>query len=128
MEELVDDFLQYLRHERGQSQTTQQLYALLLKKFVDWAKAHNLSRWEDVELSHLTQFLLDEQQRPLLTGPKDSKRRLSSSSLYLEIASLRAFYKYCETEELLPTNLAENLSLPRRWQRIPKSLTDAEIE
>ena len=47
-----------------------------------------------------------------LTEPKESKRRLSSSSLYLEIAALRAFYKFCETEKLLPVNLAENLSLP----------------
>ena len=32
------------------------------------------------------------------------------------------------SEKLLPVNLAENLSLPRRWQRLPKSLSDEEIE
>src|SRR4051812_29002518 len=123
MEALVDDFLQYLRNERGQAEATQQLYSLFLHKFTDWAKACKLASWKEVQLAHITQFLLDEQQRPLLTEPKGSKRRLSSSSLYLEIAALRAFYKYCEAEKLLPTNLAENLSLPRRWQRIPKSLS-----
>jgi len=128
MEELVDDFLQYLRSERGQSESTQQVYAFLLQRIVDWAKQRHISSWKSIELSHITQFLLDEQQRPLLNEPKESKRRLSSSSLYLEIAALRAFYKYCEAEQLLPANLAENLSLPRRWQRIPKSLSDAEIE
>jgi integrase/recombinase XerD len=64
----------------------------------------------------------------LLTEPKDSPKRLSPASLYLQIAALRAFYKFCESEKLLPENPAENLSLPRRWQRLPKSLTDAEIE
>ena len=31
-------------------------------------------------------------------------------------------------EEFLPTNHAENLSLPRRWKRLPKALTHTEIE
>jgi integrase/recombinase XerD len=40
---------------------------------------------------------------------------------------LRAFYRYCESEKLLPANIAENLSLPRRWKRLPKALTNDEI-
>lgn len=128
MEELLDDFLQHLRNERGQSERTQQTYASLLKKFIDWAKPRHLARWENVELSHLTEFLLHEQQRAPLTEPKTSTRRLSSTSLYLEIAALRAFYRFCENEKLLPLNLAENLSLPRCWRRLPKALTDQEIE
>ena len=43
-------------------------------------------------------------------------------------AALRAFYKFCETESLLPVNLDENLSLPRRWKRLPRALTDAEMK
>jgi len=127
MHHLVEDFLQYLRNERGQSEATQQAYAALLQKFVDWATLQNLHRWESVELGHLTQFLLHEQQRGLLGAPKESQRRLSPSSLYLQIAALRAFYRFCESEGLLPINLAENLSLPRRWQRLPKAMTDDEI-
>src|SRR5581483_9438386 len=46
----------------------------------------------------------------------------------LEIAALRAFYKFAETEKLLPQNVAENLSLPRRWKRLPKALTNDEID
>jgi integrase/recombinase XerD len=53
---------------------------------------------------------------------------LSGESVYLEIAALRAFYKFAENEKLLPQNAAENLSLPRRWKRLPKALTDDEIK
>jgi integrase/recombinase XerD len=60
--------------------------------------------------------------------PKDSKARLSGSSVYLEIAALRALYRYAENEKLLPVNVAENLALPRRWKRLPKALSDAEVE
>lgn len=128
METLVEDFLQYLRHERGQAEHTQKTYAALLGKFVDWAKTQNLTAWPQVELSHLIAYLQHERQRALENQPKGSQRRLSAESLYLEIAALRAFYKFAHTEGLLSANVAENLSLPRRWQRLPKALTDEEIE
>jgi integrase/recombinase XerD len=127
MDDLIEDFLQYLRNERGQSEQTQRTYKALLDKFTAWAKTHGITQWRAVELSHLTAFLLDEQQRNLGGDSPESTRRLSSSSLYLEIAALRALYRYAENEKFLPVNVAENLSLPRRWQRLPKSLTDAEI-
>ena len=74
-------------------------------------------------------FLQHERARPLADEPKDSvKRRLSSESVYLEIAALRAFYRFAENEKLLPVNVAENLSLPRRWQRLPKALSNEEME
>jgi integrase/recombinase XerD len=41
---------------------------------------------------------------------------------------LRAFYRWAENEKLLPVNVAENLSLPRRWKRLPKALTNDEID
>jgi integrase/recombinase XerD len=128
MQTLVEDFLQYLRHERGQAQHTQRTYAGLLNQFIAWAGANGISSWQQVELKHLTAFLQHERERALANEPKGSTRRLSSESVYLEIAALRAFYRYAEEEKLLPRNVAENLSLPRRWKRLPKSLSNEEIE
>ncbi len=138
MQHLVEDFLQHLRHERGQAEHTQRTYAALLGKFVRWAGAQGLSDWRAVELAHLTAFLQHERERAVITPPSRARtaasppaarprRRLSSESVYLEIAALRAFYRFCETEGLLPVNVAEHLSLPRRWQRLPKALSDDEI-
>ena len=127
MQNLVEDFLQYLRHERGQSENTARTYAALLGKFLTWAGKENLTDWKQVELRHLMSFLQHERERNLETEPKGSPRRLSGESVYLEIAALRAFYKFAENEKLLPRNIAEYLSLPRRWKRLPKALTDEEI-
>lgn len=127
METLVEDFLVYLRHERGLAEHTQRTYAALLGAFVVWAKAKGVQDWAAVQLSHLMDFLQHERQRPLRTEPKDSPRRLSSESVYLEIAALRAFYRFAEAEKRVPVNVAANLSLPRRWKRLPKALSDAEI-
>jgi len=125
---LVEDFLQHLRHERGQAQHTQRTYSALLNKFVTWAEGQGLASWESVQLKHLMAFLQHERERGLANQPRNSPRRLSSESVYLEIAALRAFYRFAENEKILPSNPAENLSLPRRWKRLPKALTAAEIE
>jgi integrase/recombinase XerD len=127
MQTLVEDFLQYLRHERGQAEHTQKTYAALLGKFITWAGQQGLADWKSVELKHLMAFLQHERERALANQPKDSPRRLSSESVYLEIAALRAFYRFAEDEKLLPKNVAENLSLPRRWKRLPKALSNGEI-
>jgi integrase/recombinase XerD len=145
---LVEDFLQFLRHERGQSDNTAKTYAALLGKFTAWAEKQNLLDWESVELKHLMAFLQNERTRntsigrPSRTNGKDGvppspifgtptrrpSRKLSGESVYLEIAALRAFYKFAENEKILPVNVAENLSLPRRWKRLPKALSNDEIK
>ena len=155
MQTLVEDFLQYLRHERGQSDNTARTYAALLGKFTAWAATQNLADWKSVELKHLMSFLQHERERNLLPMGRGSARprggeaataeerdndgsrgrsphqastkRLSSESVYLEIAALRAFYRFAENERHVPVNVAENLSLPRRWKRLPKALTNDEI-
>ncbi len=125
---MVEDFLVYLRNERGQSEHTQKTYAGLLNHFIDWARTQSLTDWNSVQLPHLMAFIEQERQRALQNQPEESTRKLSSESVYLEIAALRAFYRYAEQEKLLPSNVAENLSLPRRWKRLPKALTSEEIQ
>jgi integrase/recombinase XerD len=127
MQSLVEDFLVYLRHERGQAEHTERTYAALLGNFVAWADKHGFKDWKDVTLRDLMDFLEHERSRGL-KEPEGGARRLSSESLYLQIAALRAFYNFAEAEKLLPQNIAENLSLPRRWKRLPKALSNSEIE
>ena len=71
---LVEDFLQFLRHERGQSDNTAKTYAALLGKFITWAEKENLSDWKSVELKHLMAFLQYERARNLLPVGRASAR------------------------------------------------------
>ena len=128
MQALVEDFLHYLRHERGQAELTVRTYAALLGRFVTWAQSQGLVNWRQVDLHHLTAYLQHERSRRFLKRNPEPNRHLSSESVYLEIAALRAFYRFAENEKLLPLNVAENLALPRRWKRLPKSLTNGEID
>src|SRR5687767_6090661 len=108
MHTLVEDFLQYLRHERGQSLQTQKTYSALLGKFVQWAEKAGIDSWKAVQFSHLTEFLQYERSRKLGNPVKDANRKLSSESVYLEIAAFRAFFRFAESEQLLPANIADN--------------------
>ncbi|MEC8928901.1 MAG: tyrosine recombinase [Verrucomicrobiota bacterium] len=128
MHALVEDFLQHIRHEKGQSAQTQKTYAALLGKFVVWAEKRGRDDWTQVTRRDLTDFLQHERDRKPEGEGNQQKARLSPESVYLQIAALRAFYKFAASEQLIPANLAENLSLPRRWKRLPKALTDAEIK
>jgi integrase/recombinase XerD len=127
---LVEDFLVYLRHERGQSPLTEKTYAALLFNFVSWAERHGLKEWKEVKLPDLMSFL--EEERTRFQKPRSktgtSTRKLSSESLYLQIAALRALYNFAEAEKFLPHNIAGSLPLPGRWKRLPKSLSDSEVE
>ena len=128
MQALAEDFLFSLRHERGQAEHTQRTYKALLDKFIHWAESQGITSWTQVQLPQLTAFLQHECDRKLADAPKDSQAKLSPSSLYLQIACLRAFFRWAEAEKQLPANPAENLSLPRRWKRLPKSLAKADVE
>src|SRR6266849_4458049 len=60
MQNLVEDFLQYLRNERGHAENTQKTYAALLGKFVAWARSQDLGDWRAIEGRHLLAFLQQE--------------------------------------------------------------------
>lgn len=127
MNAALEDFLQHIRHEKGQSAQTQKTYAALLNRFVQWAESHRLSDWQDINRKHLTGFLKHERNRKP-EGQGKQGEQLSPESVYLQIAALRAFYKFAAAEGLITANIAENLSLPRRWKRLPKALSDLDIE
>ncbi len=127
MESLVEDFLQYLRHERGQAEQTQTTYRELLMRFVRWAEREKIKDWSAVQLKDLVRYVQHERERPWDKTPAPPNSRLSNERVYLGIAALRAFYRFAEQEGFLPINAAENLSLPRRWKRLPKSLGTEDI-
>lgn len=128
LEALVEDFLLHLRHERGQSGETQKTYASLLGRFIRWAGGRGVTEWPQVTLQQLGDFIAEERRRPSEKSPADTPRRLAPESVYLAIAALRAFYRYAAAERLVPENVAAQLSLPRRWKRLPKALSAEEME
>jgi integrase/recombinase XerD len=139
---LLEEFLVHLRHERGQAEHTQRTYAHQLGQFIAWAEKQNLGAWRDVTFAQLMAYLEHTRARTnteVAAQPAGSTtpaakrgrgrpaRQLSAASVYLQVAALRAFFRFAENEGFVTTNPTENLSLPRRWKTLPKALSEDEI-
>jgi len=151
---LVEEFLVHLRHERGQAEHTQRTYAHQLGQFTAWAARRGLTAWPDVKFRDLMDYLEHLRTRPVAESPGDladperrrkpgrpakiapgpagagpaSAARLSPASVYLQVAALRAFFRFALDEGFVTTDPAENLALPKRWKTLPKALTEEEID
>ena len=107
---LLEEFLTHLRLERGQAEHTRRTYAHQLGQFVDWATARGLSSWREVTFRLLADYLEHSRQRVAASVPgglkdpskrsrtpadtaRSGKGKLSTSSLYLQVAALRAFVR-----------------------------------
>lgn len=142
---LLEEFLTHLRLERGQAEHTRRTYAHQLGQFVNWAGSQGIATWREATFRNLADYLEHSRNRVAATVPgglknpekrskspgnaaRSGKGKLSTSSLYLQVAALRAFFRYAAEEGWVTENPAENLSLPRRWKTLPKALSEAEID
>ena len=124
--ELIEEFIVSLRHERHYSEKTQDTYSRLLKNFTSWLGGQidpKPKHWTEIGLKHLTSFIEFEAKRTI----GDDKKTLSFESLYLQIAALKAFFKYLKREGYIMKNVAEHLSLPRRRFKLPKALPQTVV-
>ena len=127
LDALVEEFLIHLSHERGLAAHTARTYQALLKRFTEWATAAGITTWRGVNPDELVRYMEHERGRALEEPKASAQSRLSPSSLYLQIAALRSFFRFAEEEGHVTGNPAENLSLPRRGRRVPKALSESEI-
>lgn len=128
MDQLIEEFIVSLRHERHYSEKTQETYSRLLKNFSQWYENQdqtNQKLWSLVELQHLTTFIEKEAKRNI--GDDESPKTLSFESLYLQIAALKAFFKFLKREGYIINNVSEHLSLPRRRFKLPKALPQTVV-
>jgi integrase/recombinase XerD len=149
---MLEEFLTHLRLERGQAEHTRRTYAHQLGQFIDWAAAHGIASWREITFKNLADYLDHCRNRQRAEAPGELKRtekdsepasvagakprgrpgrpagKLSTASLYLQVAALRAFFRYAAEEGWVTENPAENLSLPRRWKTLPKALSEEEID
>ena len=113
--EPVQQFLNYLKHERGYSPQTLSSYQQQLIK-LGLALHADAASW----------FVLSEQQlqRQFLRFRKSG---LSARSLSLAASALRSFYRYAISQQWLSQNPADYLKLPKPDKTLPKQLEIEQI-
>ena len=112
MYEIISQYLEYLELEKGLSQNTIDAYRRDLYSFADGGKSI-----EEVDRTYINNYI-----RSL------KERRLAPTSVIRKVASLRGFFKWATSMNILEKNPASTLEQPKVPQRLPKVVSIKEVE
>jgi len=113
----IDDFLNFLTVEKGYSRNTIDAYRNDLVQFSKFLEAQHVDDWPKVTKDHLTTFILDMKQR-----------EYSSSTVARKVAAVRAFLHFLVSENIIGSDPSENLDSPSVTKRLPRPISQEEIE
>ena len=116
LNDAIDQYVTFLRVERGLSEATINAYSNDLRAFAK--SAGEADSWQsdaNVATKHLASL-----SRPPRTLKPSSHRR--------KAASIRAFYRFCFGEGLIERDVASLLDLPRASRQLPDTLDVNEVE
>ena len=120
MDRAIDDYLTYLRVERGVSPATILAYRSDLG---DFASARGTARDWAVGPDAATRYLAARARRGRPNDPG-----LAPTSLRRRAAAIRGFYRFAYGEGLIGVDVAAHLDLPRMSRLLPETLSVAEVE
>jgi integrase/recombinase XerD len=118
----IDNYLTYLRVERGLAEATLRAYRADLLDFA--ASRGALAGW-DKSVETPVHYL------SMLGAPGKGPRgpaALRPTTLRRRAASLRGFYRFCYAEGVIDTDLAGRFDLPRQPRLLPEVLTVEEVD
>ncbi len=116
-DQLLDDYVFFLKIERSLSGNTVESYKFDLNCFFNFLRHQKVKRITDVDivvLEHFVSWLFE--------------REFSSRSVARYISSLRGFFKYLVTQGIVPANPVDKLDGPRIKKILPEIMTYDEIE
>ena len=118
MHEAIDAYLDFLRVERGLSSATISAYRSDLLGFASFVESGGYGDWER-DPRAAREFLAALGRPPHVRRPATHRRKA---------ASIRAFYRFLFTEELIGRDVAGLLDLPRQQRQLPDTLDRAQVE
>lgn len=117
MKENLEEYIRYLRIERGLSENTIESYSRDLKQYTEYLKQQEVEDWAKVDRYTILSFL---QQL------KEWKK--SSATIIRMVSTLRRFHQYLKQEQLSPVDPMLHIDTPKKAQHLPKVLSMPEVE
>lgn len=111
----LDEFLDYLRHERNASRHTIAGYGCDLSQFIEYLDARRLP------LRHTDNLQIRGFMAEL------HERRLKKSSLARKLAAIRSFFQFAVNSKWLAENPARVVATPKQERLVPSFLTEEEM-
>lgn len=109
-------FIQYLYDEKQASMNTVVSYERDLKKLIHFLEESGIEHVEQVTTNHLNSYILELKQE----GRKPS-------TVSRNIASMKAFFHFCENERIVEESVAENLKAPKIEKKVPAILPADDV-
>ena len=115
MDKLADQFINYLRVERGLAENTIQSYSRDLNRFFQLLEARALSP-----------LVISQDQ--IMAYVSLIGKNLSARSVARNISTIKAFFRFLAAEGIIQNSPARLLETPRLARRLPKILSQGEVE
>jgi len=112
-------YLEWLR-ARNYSERTVENRESYLGFFIGWCEARSLTRPQEV-----TKPILERYQRHLFHLRKDNGKPLSFRAQHSRLVPVRGYFKWLTRQNVLLSNPASELELPRLERRLPKHVLTA---
>ncbi|MDO8748893.1 MAG: site-specific tyrosine recombinase XerD [Candidatus Omnitrophota bacterium] len=117
MQELVENFLNYLSVERSLSKNTILSYRRDLEKYIHYLKNSNINSLSQTARKNISDFMF---------GLKDGG--LSAVSIARNLVAIKVLYRFLVRERILTTDPSSLLDSPKLWKKIPDVLSGLEVE
>ncbi|GAH46670.1 unnamed protein product, partial [marine sediment metagenome] len=116
LDQLTDQFINYLVVEKGLSRNTVAAYSKDLILYVESLRKNGISDIADADMTLVLKHLIDLRDAGL--GPRSRARHL---------VTLRGFYRFLVHEKILETNPAKVVDLPKAGRKLPDILKIEEV-
>lgn len=119
MNEIVQEFLNFLEAEKGYSENTIAAYRNDLTQFADFVEAKIDGNWGEV-----TKGIINDYTAHLEASTDPD---YSSSSIARKVAAIKSFFHYLIADGVLQTDPTATLSSPKVEKRLPRAISIDDI-
>ena len=113
----TDNFLNYLKFERGLSDNTCQSYSVDLNEFASFLAEKEIENTENITESDIESFIISL-----------SKKGFAKSTIHRRVAAVRGFAKYLLKEKIIENNIVKNIKNPLAQNHLPKACNIIDVE
>lgn len=114
---ILMDYLHYLKVERGLSENTINSYGIDLKLFLEYLRENEIPSFKQVNKEVIVNYMQSE---------KNNNK--ANSSILRSVSSLRKFFQYLAQEKIIENDPMLLIDTPKKKQHLPQVLTKEEVE
>lgn len=114
---ILMDYLHYLKVERGLSENTINSYGIDLKLFLEYLRENEIPSFKQVNKEVIVNYMQSE---------KNNNK--ANSSILRSVSSLRKFFQYLAQKKIIEKDPMLLIDTPKKKQHLPQVLTKEEVE